>query len=70
MKIKFKGIQIHESEKVCFICRNQQEDGIIVGKSLICKSCQDKIVNTNIDNKQYDFYKDKIKKALFSNYNL
>lgn len=69
MKIKFKDIQKGRNEKVCFVCRNQEENGIIIARKLICKSCQSKMLNANINSKQYDFYKDKIKEALTSKYN-
>lgn len=52
--------------KSCFICGEMDCDGIILNGEKICKVCEDKIVNTNIINSDYDIYKDQIKIILFN----
>ena len=66
MKIKIKGIKTANEENICYICRNEKDNGIIIGKSLICKECEKKIVNTDVESIEYDFYKNKIKEAFLN----
>lgn len=51
--------------KKCFICGQINCDGIIINGEMICRQCEEKIVNTNTSDKNYDMYKDKIKIILF-----
>ncbi|MEG0857828.1 MAG: sigma factor G inhibitor Gin [Terrisporobacter sp.] len=66
MKIDIKGIKTVNEEKVCYICRKEKDNGIMIGKSLICRECEKKIVNINIESIEYDFYKNKIKGAFLN----
>ena len=68
MKIKIKDIKMGIEENICCICRKEKDNGIMIGKSLICKACENEIINMNIENIEYEFYKNKIKLA-FQNFN-
>lgn len=63
MKIKIKGIEIGMEENLCYICRKESENGIMIGKSIICNKCKKEISNIGIEDIEYDFYKNKIKEA-------
>ena len=52
--------------KSCFICGASDCDGIILNGEKICKACEEKIVNTDVINSDYDVYKDKVKIILFN----
>ena len=54
--------------KSCFICGEIHYDGIILNGEIICKACEEKIVNTVIINPDYEIYKDQLKKILFKKY--
>lgn len=66
MEIKIKGIKIGVEENICYICRKENENGIMIGKSLICNKCEKVIVNIHIEDIEYDFYKNKIKEAFLN----
>lgn len=66
MEIKYKGIKTSNEERVCTICMEEKDKGIRIGKSLICRDCENKIVNVHVESIQYDFYKDKIKNAFIN----
>ena len=66
MKIEAKGIKIENEENLCYICRKEKDNGIIIGKSLICRDCEKEIINIDIENIEYDFYKNKIKGAFLN----
>lgn len=68
MKIKIKDIKMGIEENVCYICRKEKYNGIIIGKSLICRKCENEIINLDIESIEYNFYKNKIKLA-FQNLN-
>lgn len=51
--------------KSCFICGDANCDGIIINGEMICRQCEERIVNANTSDKNYDMYKDKIKIILF-----
>lgn len=48
----------------CIICRKPLKNGIIIGGRGICKSCEEKLTNANMDTDFYIYYKDCIKKNL------
>lgn len=52
--------------KLCFICGDVNCDGIIINGEKICRKCEQKIVNTKVDDQKYDEYKDKIKIVIFN----
>ena len=52
--------------KKCFICGQINCDGIIINGEMICRKCEEKIVNSDTSDKDYDVYKDKIKIILFN----
>ena len=51
--------------KKCFICGQTNSDGIIINGEMICKKCEEKIVNTKVDDSDYDKLKNSIKIILF-----
>lgn len=51
--------------KKCFICGQINCDGIIINGEMICKQCEQKIVNTKVEDSDYDELKDSIKIILF-----
>jgi hypothetical protein len=53
-------------KKICFICGASDSDGIILNGERICKSCEEKLINTTVINDNYSVYKDKIKIVLFN----
>lgn len=66
MEIKIKGIKIGNKENNCYICRKEKDNGIMIGKSLICKECEKEIANISIESIEYEFYKNKIKEAFLN----
>ena len=66
MKIKIKDIKKVNEQNICYICRNETDNGIMIGKSLVCKDCENKIIKTDIKNIEYEFYKNKIKEAFLN----
>ncbi|MGL5380161.1 sigma factor G inhibitor Gin [Clostridium sp.] len=70
MNIKSKEINNVDEKNICIICRKEKYDGIIIGRSLVCNTCHEKILNTTVDNVEYEFYKNKVKKALLTSFNI
>lgn len=69
-----EGIQSKEIEKRrCVICESEFEsclseneiNGIIINGEYICRQCEREIVETNVTEKKYDNYKDKIKIVIY-----
>lgn len=52
--------------KKCFICGQINCDGIIINGEMICRQCEEKIVNTKVEDPEYDEVKDSIKIILFN----
>jgi hypothetical protein len=42
--------------KQCVICEKRKEEGIIIAKSFICTSCEEKIVHLDEGDQMYDAY--------------
>ena len=60
---------IDESKNKCVVCsKSLQLNDIIIIKSLLCYNCYGIISNVNIDDLEYEFYKNKIKKWLLEKY--
>lgn len=57
---------MESSNKSCFICGDSNCDGIIVNGEMICRKCEKEIVNTKVEDNNYEAYKDKIKIILFN----
>lgn len=51
--------------KSCFVCGDTDCDGIIINGEMICRQCEEKIVNTKVEDSNYDELKDSIKVILF-----
>ena len=60
------GIYMEKLNKSCFICEASDWDGIILNGERICKACEEKIMNTTVNDRNYNIYKDKIKIVLFN----
>lgn len=56
---------MENSNKSCFICGDTHCDGIIINGEMICRQCEEKIVNTKVEDSNYDELKDSIKVILF-----
>ncbi|MDR3594304.1 sigma factor G inhibitor Gin [Clostridium sp.] len=54
------------SNNACFMCGESNCDGIILNGEKICKSCEERIVNTSVNDLDYNMYKDEIKILLFN----
>lgn len=52
------------SKRSCIICGKPLNNGIIISGRGICRSCEEKIVNCNIDTDFYEYYKKRIRKSL------
>ena len=52
--------------KSCFICGDTDCDGIIINGEMICRKCEEKIINSDTSDEDYDVYKDEIKIILFN----
>ena len=52
--------------KSCFICGDTDCDGIIINGEMICRKCEEKIINSDTSDEDYEVYKDKIKIILFN----
>ena len=50
----------------CFMCGASNCDGIILNGEKICRACEEKIVNTTVDDLDYNIHKDEIKIILFN----
>lgn len=60
---------MENSNKSCFMCGASDCDGIILNGEKICKACEKKIIDTNVNDVDYNIHKDKIKLILFDEYN-
>ncbi|EKQ52107.1 MULTISPECIES: sigma factor G inhibitor Gin [unclassified Clostridium] len=52
--------------KSCFMCGAVDSDGIILNGEKICRACEEKIVKANVNDSDYDVYKDAVKIILFN----
>lgn len=59
------GLIVENLIKRCFICGQIDCDGIIINGEMICRECEEKIVNTKVEDSDYDELKDSIKIVLF-----
>lgn len=48
----------------CIICRKPLNSGIMVNGKRICKSCEERLINAEIDTDFYEYYKNCIKKTI------
>ena len=67
MDLLIKGIDKNENK--CKVCGKEVYSDIIIEKSLLCHYCNDKISTMTVDDFEYNFYKDRIREWLLSNYN-
>lgn len=50
----------------CLMCRKPQDNGIIIYGVNICRECELRLINVDVDTDFYEYYKDKIKKSIVS----
>lgn len=50
--------------QVCIICRKPLVGGIIVNGRRICKCCEKRLVNADMNTDFYEYYKNCIKKTI------
>lgn len=46
----------------CIICEEEKENGIYICNQLICQSCQKKLVETDVDDANYDLLVQQLRK--------
>jgi len=49
----------------CIICRKASGKGISILGKFICRECEKTLVNIEVDDEGYDWYKDMIKKNIY-----
>ncbi|GAA0310867.1 uncharacterized protein YlaI [Gracilibacillus halotolerans] len=47
--------------KKCGICDEEKDNGIFIYHMYICEACEKKIVTTDVDNKEYQLFVEKLK---------
>jgi hypothetical protein len=50
--------------QACIICRKPLSNGIIVNGKRICKSCEERLVNAEMDTDFYEYYMNCIKNTI------
>ena len=66
-----KNKTIDENKNKCKVCSKELCLGDIITKeSLLCHGCYDIISNIEVNDIQYEFYKENVKKWLLRKYNL
>lgn len=53
------------STSTCFICADQEIDGIKIKQRSICSDCEEKLIEIFPSDSEYDKYLNKIKSLLF-----
>lgn len=48
----------------CIICRKELNHGIIINGRVICKSCEERLVKSEIGTDLYSYYRDCIRKSV------
>ncbi len=48
----------------CIICGKPSNDGIIINGIGICKNCEERLVNSNIETDFYSYFKECIRKSI------
>lgn len=48
----------------CIICRKELNNGIMINGRVICKSCEERIVKSEMNTDLYDYYRDCLKKRM------
>ncbi|ERI95538.1 hypothetical protein HMPREF1982_00168 [Clostridiales bacterium oral taxon 876 str. F0540] len=51
-------------KQACIICRKPLNNGIIINGKRICKCCEERLINSDMNTDFYDYYKDCIKKTI------
>lgn len=60
--------EIDALENRCFICKDKMES--LKEDKLLCMDCYNILHEIKVNDFKYDFYKDKIKDWIFSNYDV
>ncbi|MBO8172649.1 MAG: sigma factor G inhibitor Gin [Bacillaceae bacterium] len=45
-----------KEKRMCIVCEKEQEDGLEIWGEFICRSCENEMVNTNVEDKKYPFF--------------
>ncbi|WP_163195599.1 sigma factor G inhibitor Gin [Clostridium thermarum] len=48
----------------CIICRKTLNDGIIINGRILCKACENRLINAKVNTDFYNYYRDCIKKTV------
>ncbi|MBC2581242.1 sigma factor G inhibitor Gin [Clostridium sp. DJ247] len=48
----------------CIICGKPLNNGIIIYGRRICKSCEERVINSDVNTDFYSYYKDCIRKSI------
>lgn len=52
------------SKTSCIVCNKTSKNGIIIKGKHICRECENKIVNSDVNTDFYEYYKNHIKKNI------
>ncbi|MFD3158637.1 sigma factor G inhibitor Gin [Haloimpatiens sp. FM7330] len=52
------------NKRTCIICGKPLNNGIIISGRGICKNCEEKIIECDMDTDFYEYYKNCIKKSI------
>ncbi|VYU13793.1 hypothetical protein [Clostridium tertium] len=66
MNFKIKDID----KNTCIVCSKELVDDIINDGCLLCQKCTKETVSLNASDKKYEYYKEKIKRWLISNFKI
>jgi hypothetical protein len=57
------NVKIMEKQR-CIICRKELNNGIMINGRAICKSCEDRLVKSEVNTDLYEYYRDCLKKTV------
>lgn len=52
----------------CIICGKPLSDGISINGIKICKACEERLINIQVDTDFYDYYKECIRKTIVQSF--
>lgn len=58
----YKGDNMRKQN--CILCRKPLKSGIMINGRGICKSCEERLINADVNTDFYDYYKECIKKTV------
>lgn len=54
----------NDKKKICIMCGNESENGIMIMENFICDKCERNIVKEEISSKDYEYFKEQIKERI------